>query len=238
MQKLSIVIPIYNEEKTIDEIIDRVEKADTGALCKELILVDDCSSDGSRDVLQKYGDKYKLLFHQKNQGKGRALRTGILQATGDVILIQDADLEYNPAEYGDLLYPIVSGTADVVYGSRFLSGRPHRVLYYWHSVGNKILTTLSNILTDLNLTDMETCYKVFRKEIMAEILPKLTSSRFGFEAEVTALVAKLARKNRCRIYEIGISYSGRTYEEGKKIHWTDGLEAVWCIIKYNLFRQI
>ncbi len=236
MQKLSIVIPIYNEEKTIDEIIDRVEKADTGALCKELILVDDCSSDGSRNVLQKYADKYKLLFHQKNQGKGKALRTGILQATGDIILIQDADLEYNPAEYGDLLYPIVSGTADVVYGSRFLSGRPHRVLYYWHSVGNKILTTLSNILTDLNLTDMETCYKVFRKEIMAEILPKLTSSRFGFEAEVTALVAKLAQKNRCRIYEIGISYNGRTYEEGKKIHWTDGLEAVWCIIKYNLFR--
>lgn len=234
-KKVSIVIPIYNEEKTLEKIIAAVEKADVWGLEKEIILVNDCSRDKSAEILEKYRDRHKIHHHKKNQGKGAALKTGFGAATGDIILIQDADLEYDPAEYPDMLKPILDGKADVVYGSRFLGHRPHRVLYYWHYVGNKLLTRLSNMFTNLNLTDMETCYKAFTKEIMDKIHPQLQSKRFGFEPEVTARVAKLAKRDQCRIYEIGISYSGRTYAEGKKIGWKDGLEAVWCIVKYNLF---
>jgi len=234
--KISIVIPIYNEEKTLEKIISAVENADTFHLEKEIILVNDCSRDKSKEILEKYEGRHKVHHHEKNQGKGATLKTGFQNATGDIIIIQDADLEYDPAEYPDMLKPILDGKADVVYGSRFLGHRPHRVLYYWHYVGNKLLTRLSNMLTNLNLTDVETCYKAFRKEIMDQIHPKLKSKRFGFEPEVTARVAKLAKKDKCRIYEIGISYSGRTYKEGKKIGWKDGIEAIWCVVKYNLFK--
>ena len=234
-KKISIIIPIYNEEKTLKEIISVVEKADVLGLKKEIILVDDCSKDGSREILKEFRKKHKILFHKVNQGKGGALQTGFKNATGDIILIQDADLEYDPNEYPELLKPILAGKADVVYGSRFMGGQPHRVLYFWHYLGNKTLTTFSNMMTNLNLTDMETCYKVFKKEIMDQILPKLESKRFGFEPEVTALISKLSKKDKCKIFEIGISYSGRTYAEGKKIGWKDGLEAFWCIFKYNLF---
>jgi glycosyltransferase involved in cell wall biosynthesis len=199
-------------------------------------LVNDCSRDESAEILKKYEEKHKILHHKKNRGKGAALKTGFREATGDIVIIQDADLEYNPGEYVNMIKPILDGKADVVYGSRFLGGEPHRVLYYWHSLGNKFLTALSNMLTNLNLTDMETCYKAFRKEILDEIHPKLESKRFGFEPEVTARVAKLAKRDKCRIFEIGISYAGRTYKEGKKIGLKDGIEAVWCIIKYNLFQ--
>jgi glycosyltransferase involved in cell wall biosynthesis len=236
MHKISIVIPIYNEEKTLESIISAVEKADTLGLAKQIILIDDCSKDKSREILKKYESIHTVVYHKKNQGKGGALQTGFKNATGDIILIQDADLEYDPNEYKDLLGPILNGKADVVFGSRFMGGRPHRVLYYWHSVGNKLLTKLSNIFTNLNLTDMETCYKVFKKEIMDQILPHLESKRFGFEPEVTARIAKLAKQDKCRIYEIGISYSGRTYLEGKKIGWKDGVEAIWCIIKFNILK--
>jgi glycosyltransferase involved in cell wall biosynthesis len=235
-KKVSIVIPVYNEEKTIEKIISQVCSADINGLERELILVDDCSKDRSREILKKYELTHKIIYHDKNQGKGAALKTGFASATGEIVIIQDADLEYDPREYTDLMMPILEGKADVVYGSRFLGGRPHRVLYYWHSIGNKILTTISNMFTNLNLTDMETCYKVFRKSILDNIYPKLESKRFGFEPEVTARIAKLAKRGKCRIFEIGISYSGRTYEEGKKIGAKDGLEAVWCIIKYNLFK--
>lgn len=234
-KKISIVVPIYNEEKTLDKIISAIENADTFHLEKEIILVNDCSKDNSRKILEKYEKKHKVHHHKVNQGKGAALKAGFGNATGDIIMIQDADLEYDPAEYPDMIQPILNGKADVVYGSRFLGHRPHRVLYYWHYVGNKILTRISNIFTNLNLTDMETCYKAFTKEILDQIHPKLRSKRFGFEPEVTARISKLAKKDKCRIYEIGISYSGRTYKEGKKIGWKDGVEAVWCIIKYNLF---
>jgi glycosyltransferase involved in cell wall biosynthesis len=237
MKKISIVIPVYNEEKTLEKIITEVENANVMELEKEIILVNDFSKDKSAEILNKYADKHKVLHHNVNKGKGAALKTGFAAATGDIILIQDADLEYNPKEYKDLLAPILEDKADVVYGSRFMGGRPHRVLYYWHSVGNKFLTFLSNIFTNLNLTDMETCYKVFKRSVMDDILPQLESKRFGFEPEVTARVAKLAKKGRARIYEIGVSYSGRTYEEGKKIGWKDGVEAIWCIIKFNLFRK-
>ena len=234
--KISIVIPIYNEEKTLEKIISAVENADTFHLEKEIILVNDCSRDKSKEILEKYEGRHKVHHHEKNQGKGAALKTGFQNATGDIIIIQDADLEYDPAEYPDMLKPILDGKADVVFGSRFSGGGPHRVLYYWHYVGNKMLTRLSNMLTNLNLSDIETCYKAFRKEIMDQIHPKLKSKRFGFEPEVTARVAKLAKKDKCRIYEIGISYSGRTYKEGKKIGWKDGVEAIWCVVKYNLFK--
>jgi len=226
--KLSVVIPCYNERDTIREIVSRVRAATPG-IEKEILIVDDCSKDGTREVLAEL-EKWpgvRVCYHQKNQGKGAALRTGFQAAGGDIVLIQDADLEYDPQEYPKLIKPILDDKADVVFGSRFSGGESHRVLYFWHYVGNKVLTFLSNCLTNLNLTDMETCYKAFRREIIQSITIK--EDRFGFEPEITAKVAAL----RCRIYEVGISYSGRTYEEGKKIGWKDGFRAVWCMIKYH-----
>lgn len=234
-QKLSIVVPIYNEEKTLEKIISAVENADAFHVEKEIILVNDCSRDKSEEILEKYRDRHKILHHKINQGKGAAVRTGFAAATGDIILIQDADLEYDPDEYTDLLKPILNGKADVVFSSRFISNKPHRVLYFWHYVGNRIITTLSNVFTNLNLTDIESGYKVFTRVILDQIKPNLKSKRFGIEPELVAQTAKLARKNKCRIYEVGISYSGRTYAEGKKIGWGDGIEAIWCIVKHNLF---
>lgn len=233
MKKLSIVIPIYNEKNTLEEIISRVEKADVGKMEKEIILIDDCSTDGTQKILKKLENKHKVVYHKKNQGKGAALRTGFRRAIGDILMVQDADLEYNPDEYPNLLKPILDRKADVVYGSRFTGIGAHRVLFYWHHLGNLFLTTLSNIFTNLNLTDMETGYKVFRKEVIKDILPKLKSNRFGFEPEVTARVAK----GRYRIYEVGISYYGRTYKEGKKINWRDGIKAFFAIIYFNLFSK-
>jgi glycosyltransferase involved in cell wall biosynthesis len=229
--KVSIIIPCFNEKNNIQEIIKAV--IDSPVPNKEIIVVDDCSTDGTRDILQQQIEPLvdKIIYQDKNQGKGAALRAGITSITGDIVIIQDADLEYNPQEYPVLLEPILSGKADVVFGSRFLGGKPHRVLYYWHSLGNIFLTTLSNMLTNINLTDMETCYKVFRREIIQSI--KIEEDRFGFEPEITAKVAKLG----CKIYEVGISYSGRTYQEGKKINWKDGISALRCILKYNLFRR-
>lgn len=226
--KISIIIPVFNEKNSIEEIIKRVQAVDVG-LEKEIIIVDDCSQDGTRQILEKLNyQNMKLFFHSENKGKGAALQTGFSQAEGDIILIQDADLEYDPKEYNKLLAPILDGRADVVYGSRFLGG-PHRVLFFWHYVGNKILTTLSNIMSNLNLTDMETCYKVFKKETLNKI--KIKSKRFGFEPEVTIKFAKL----KCRIYEVPISYSGRDYSEGKKIGWKDGVAAIFHIIRYKFF---
>ena len=227
---LSVVIPVYNEKKTLFEIIRRVLAAPID-IDRELILVDDCSRDGTRELYPKLeqefpGVKFRVELHTVNQGKGAALRTGYRIATGDIILVQDADLEYSPNDYPKLLKPILDGRADVVYGSRFIGGDEHRVLYFWHSVGNKFLTLLSNMFTDLNLTDMETCYKVFRAEVIKKI--EIKSNRFGVEPEVTAKVAR----GRWRIYEVGISYSGRSYEEGKKITWRDGLHALWAIVRF------
>jgi glycosyltransferase involved in cell wall biosynthesis len=227
--KLSIVIPCYNESQSIETVIDAVRNSPYKP--KEIIVVDDRSTDGTREILESIKHKVdKVLYHDVNRGKGAALRTGFREASGDIVIVQDADLEYDPAEYPKIIGPIVRGKADVVYGSRFMGGEAHRVLYFWHRVGNGILTLLSNMCTNLNLTDMETCYKAFRREIIQSI--EIEEDRFGFEPEITA---KVAKKN-CRIYEVGISYSGRTYEEGKKIGWKDGFRAIYCILKYKFFR--
>jgi glycosyltransferase involved in cell wall biosynthesis len=228
--KLSVIIPCYNERATIGGIVAAVHAAPY--VDKEIIIVDDCSTDGTRDLLRAEVASLvdRVLYHERNLGKGAALRTGITVATGDIVLIQDADLEYDPSEYPRLIQPILDDKADVVFGSRFMGGQPHRVLYYWHRVGNGILTTLSNVFTNLNLTDMETGYKVFRREIIQSI--RIEEDRFGFEPEITAKVARA----RCRVYEVGISYYGRTYEQGKKINWKDGVRAIYCILKYNLLR--
>jgi glycosyltransferase involved in cell wall biosynthesis len=233
-QKISIVIPIYNEEKTLEKIIAAVENADTLGLEKEIIFIDDGSRDKSAEILEKFKDKHKIHHHKRNLGKGAALQTGFQNATGDIILVQDADLEYDPDEYGEILKPILDGKADVVFTSRFIVNKPHRVLYFWHSVGNKFLTGLSNIFTNLNLTDIESCYKIFTKDILDQVKPKLKSNRFGIEPELVARVAKLARRSKCRVYEVGISYTGRTYAEGKKVGWKDGAAAFWHIIRFNL----
>jgi len=226
--KLSVVMPIYNEQATLRQVAERVLAV---PLEIELICVDDGSRDGSRDLLaelQKQHPQVRVFLQPKNMGKGAALRRGIQEATGDFVIIQDADLEYDPGDYPALLEPLLQGKADVVYGSRFLGAAPHRVLYFWHSVGNKVLTLVSNCLTNINLTDMETCYKVFRREVIQAI--PIEEDRFGFEPEITVKVAK----RRLRIYEVGISYWGRTYEEGKKIGWKDGVRALWCLLKYSL----
>ena len=226
--KLSIVIPCYNEKETIDQILKAVHASPYPD--KEIIVVDDFSTDGCREHLKENLESTvdQVLYHPHNMGKGAALRTGFAVVTGDMVIVQDANLEYDPQEYSSLVEPILNGKADVVYGSRFMGGQAHRVLYFWHRVGNGFLTLLSNVFTNLNLTDMETCYKVFRREVIQKIT--IEENRFGFEPEITAKIAK----QHCRIYEIGISYSGRTYQEGKKIGWKDGVRAIYCVLKYNL----
>jgi glycosyltransferase involved in cell wall biosynthesis len=227
--KLSVIIPCFNEVGTIETVVKAVKASPIAEI--EIIVVDDCSTDGTREILRSHIAPLvdQIIYHPHNQGKGAALRSGFTAATGDILIVQDADLEYDPAEYPIMIEPIIRDRADVVFGSRFQSGRPHRVVYYWHRVGNGFLTTLSNMLTNINLTDMETCYKAFRRDVIENI--SIQENRFGFEPEITAKVARL----NCRIYEVGISYYGRTYKEGKKIGWRDGLHAIFCIIKYNLF---
>ncbi len=230
--RVSVVIPVYNERDTVEEIVRRVRASPVSA---EVIAVDDGSDDGSRDVLrglEEVGAVDRLILRERNEGKGAALSAGFEAATGDLVLIQDADLEYDPAEYPRLLAPLLDGKADVVFGSRFMGGRPHRVLYFWHYVGNRFLTLLSNMVTNLNLTDMETCYKAFRREVLEGI--ELEERSFGVEAELTAKVALAG----WRVYEVGISYSGRTYAEGKKIRWYDGIRSLYCILEYGLFRRL
>lgn len=241
MSTLSILIPAYNEEKTIQRILDKVRDVElVGNFSKQLIIVDDCSTDNTEKIIQEYVARFpdsdiSYFKHDVNRGKGAALHTGIENATGDYIVIQDADLEYDPQELNLLLKPVVDGFADVVYGSRFMGGRPHRILFFWHTIGNRFLTMLSNALTDMNLTDMETCYKLIKADLLKSM--RLEESRFGFEPEVTAKIARRAKKENIRIYEVGISYYGRTYAEGKKIHWKDGFHAIFCIFKYNLFSK-
>lgn len=237
ISKLSIVIPAYNEAATIHLILNRVKVVDLiNNIKKEVIIVNDCSKDDTKGAIQKYITEnpelnIQYFEHEINKGKGAALHTGIVKATGDYVIIQDADLEYDPEEYNELLKPVIKADADVVYGSRFIGGNPHRILFFWHTIGNKFLTFLSNMFSDLNLTDMETCYKMFRREIIQSI--PLKEKRFGFEPEVTA---KISRIPNIKVYEVGISYYGRTYAEGKKIGWKDGFRAIYCILKYGLFR--
>ena len=237
MKKLSVIIPAYNEGRTIHFILDKIKKVQlTNGIEKEIIIVNDCSSDNTEEAVKEYINSnldlnIQYLKHEVNKGKGAALHTGIQNASGEFIIIQDADLEYNPEEYNLLLQPILDGFADVVYGSRFMGGNPHRILFFWHTIGNKFLTLVSNLFTNLNLSDMETCYKIFNTQLIQSI--KLNEKRFGFEPEVTA---KIARIPKIRIYEVGISYYGRTYEEGKKIGWKDGFRALYCIVKYGFLR--
>jgi glycosyltransferase involved in cell wall biosynthesis len=225
--KVSVLIPVYNEKNTVRQLVERVHAVDVGVE-KEILIVDDASTDGTREILKSLPmNDLRVLYHRENQGKGAAIRTGVNACSGEIIIVQDADLEYDPAEYPKLLKPILEDKADVVYGSRFVGGECHRVVYFWHYVGNKALTIISNMFTNLNLTDMETCYKVFRAQVLKGIT--LEENRFGFEPEVTAKMAK----SQWRIYEVGISYYGRTYEEGKKIGWKDGVRALYCILKYR-----
>ena len=238
IKKLSIVIPAYNEAATIHLILNKVKAVNLAqGISKEVIIVNDCSKDATEDAIQRYMSEnpdldIQYFKHEVNQGKGAALHTGISKATGEFLIIQDADLEYDPKEYNKLLMPVLDGFADVVYGSRFIGGNPHRILFFWHTIGNKFLTTLSNMFSDKNLTDMETCYKLFNTKMIQGI--KLKEKRFGFEPEITA---KISRIPKIRMYEVGISYYGRTYEEGKKIGWKDGFRAIYCILKYGLFKR-
>ena len=228
--KLSVVIPCFNEIATIESVIKSVKNC--GVLSLEIIIVDDYSTDGTCELLRTLESEVdRIIYHSHNQGKGAALRSGFRAVTGDIVIVQDADLEYDPQEFSIVINPILNGKADVVYGSRFVGGQPHRVVYYWHMVGNRFLTTLSNMLTNINLTDMETCYKAFRREIVQAV--QIEENRFGFEPEITAKISRM----ECRIYEVGISYYGRTYKEGKKIGWKDGFRAIFCILKYNLRPQ-